>query len=305
LTRLPDAKIVMIDNYKEVFNRKKQCFDIQKQSTKLILAVKRPPFLYPLSHQCQTFGEPYSMYTTPVINCPFDCSYCFLKGMYDSANIVVFVNTEDFFAEVKQAAAAPPRHASRLQLNISYDSDLMALEKLTGICSDWIRFTRTIPNLLVELRTKSGAFSQIRTESPVENFVLAWSLSPDAVVDKYETGTPRLKARLKAVALAARDGWPLRLCFDPVVPIENGLEQYRLLIRTVFETVPTDAVRNVSVGPLRMGDDHLKKVKKADPRCELFWKSADLETEALIRETARLVSEYVGKEKTAVWQSQL
>ena len=30
-------------------------------------------------------------------NCLFDCRYCFLQGMYNSSNFVIFVNYEDFF----------------------------------------------------------------------------------------------------------------------------------------------------------------------------------------------------------------
>ena len=35
-----------------------------------------------------------------MFNCIYDCDYCYLQGMYPSANIVVFVNHEDFFDAV-------------------------------------------------------------------------------------------------------------------------------------------------------------------------------------------------------------
>ena len=41
------------------------------------------------------------------MNCVFDCEYCYLKGMYPSANLVVFVNLEDIFAEVEKTCRAP------------------------------------------------------------------------------------------------------------------------------------------------------------------------------------------------------
>lgn len=40
-----------------------------------------------------------------MMNCIFDCEYCYLKGMYPSGNLVVFVNLEDIFAELESLLA--------------------------------------------------------------------------------------------------------------------------------------------------------------------------------------------------------
>ena len=34
-------------------------------------------------------------------NCIYDCKYCFLQGLYSSANYLVFVNYEDFLNQIK------------------------------------------------------------------------------------------------------------------------------------------------------------------------------------------------------------
>lgn len=36
-----------------------------------------------------------------MMNCIFDCEYCYLKGMYPSGNLVVFVNLEDILRSLK------------------------------------------------------------------------------------------------------------------------------------------------------------------------------------------------------------
>ena len=36
------------------------------------------------------------------MHCPFGCEYCYLKGMYPSSNMVVFVNLEDYRADVEE-----------------------------------------------------------------------------------------------------------------------------------------------------------------------------------------------------------
>ena len=70
------------------------------------------------------------------MNCVFDCEYCYLKGMYPSANLVVFVNLEDILRKWKETCRAP------VYLCVSYDTDLLALEHLTGYAARWIEFVR-------------------------------------------------------------------------------------------------------------------------------------------------------------------
>ena len=44
-------------------------------------------------------------------NCLYDCSYCFLQGLYSSADYVVFVNYEDFLEDIIQKSKENPSSA--------------------------------------------------------------------------------------------------------------------------------------------------------------------------------------------------
>ena len=46
IRNFPKAKIIEISDYKSIFNRPRQDFQTQKQSMKLILAIKKPPYIY-------------------------------------------------------------------------------------------------------------------------------------------------------------------------------------------------------------------------------------------------------------------
>ena len=37
-----------------------------------------------------------------MMNCVFNCEYCYLKGMYPTGNLVLFLNLEDIFEEVRE-----------------------------------------------------------------------------------------------------------------------------------------------------------------------------------------------------------
>ena len=92
LSRLRWSETIIIDHYKDIFNRGKQSYHQQSKSRSLILAVNDGELVYPGAPVCQAFGQKNFYYTASSMNCPFDCEYCFLKGMYSTANMVCFVN---------------------------------------------------------------------------------------------------------------------------------------------------------------------------------------------------------------------
>ena len=165
LAQFPQAEVIAIDHYKDIFCRSRQDYVRQHAAQNLILAAKHGELLYPGAPVCQSFGNEHFYYTSCVMNCVFDCEYCYLKGMYPSANLVVFVNLEDIFAEVEKRLAAHP-----VYLCVSYDTDLLALEHLTGYAARWIEFVRRMnthgQSLRIELTNKGNGGSLSNTLRP-------------------------------------------------------------------------------------------------------------------------------------------
>lgn len=245
--RFPQSTLIEIDDYKDVFARNKQHFPAQKQAPKLILAVKKPPFVYQGAPVCHDFGNTHFYYTSSVLNCLYDCDYCFLQGMFPSAYIVLFVNLDDVFAEVEEMLSRHP-----VYLCISYETDLLAFESVAPLASRWIGFARGKRDLLLEIRTKSANYRAIKHLAPCENVILAWTLSPDSITRNHEKGAPGLQARLCAARQALDDGWKVRLCFDPVLHVNNWQSLYETCITQTFNALPADKIWDVSVGVFRM-----------------------------------------------------
>lgn len=307
-----DATQVDIDHYKSVFNRSRQVPGMQRQSRKLILATRKETFLYQGSGNCQDFNYDNFYYNTPILNCPFGCEYCYLQGMYNSANIVIFVNTQDFIEATKEAVIQRPNPDQPLYLCISYDSDLLGIESLTGICRDWIAYAATEPNLVVEIRTKSASFAMIKDLEPNPNVILAWTVSPDVIQKRYEPGTPLLKRRIAAAHAAAEAGWPVRLCFDPVIPVPEWKEIYSAHVHKTFEAIAPDSIRDVSVGAFRMNRDFFDNIRKRRPNSGLYYlpefeKTGDLVTvpeplqTEIIETMVSVLTQYIDREAIAVW----
>ncbi|MFO7263820.1 MAG: hypothetical protein A6D91_08030 [Bacillaceae bacterium G1] len=265
LKRFPQAAVIPIRRYMDVFGRPRQQFAVQKQAQQLILAVKRPPFIYPGAPVCHDFGHRHFYYTSVALNCLYNCEYCFLQGMFPSAHLVLFVNVEDYFAEAAQLLQQHP-----VYLSVSYESDLLAMERIVPYVRAWIEFAARHPNLTVEVRTKSANYAALASIRPLDNVILAWTLSPEAVIGRHEPLTPSLSARLASARQAAEDGWPVRLCFDPLLFVPDWREQYRQCIETTFAAIPAEKVRDISIGLFRVPKDYLKAMRKQRPDSALL-----------------------------------
>lgn len=264
LNNFNNSKVILIDNFREVFNRSRQNFGLQKNSINLILAQKKFDFLYKGSPLCEDFGEDNFYYSSNILNCIYNCDYCYLKGMYNSANIVIFVNIEDYFKDILQ------HKNEKLYICISYDSDLLALEKFTGFTREWIKFARINPDILIEVRTKSSNFESIRDMTIPENVILAWTLSPDEVIERYEHRTPSLNSRMQNIKYAISYGIKIRISIEPVIKINDFENVYNKFIDKVFTNISSEFIRDVNVDVFRMKKEHAKKIQKMDDGLDLF-----------------------------------
>lgn len=259
------SSIIVIKDYRDVFNRKKQCHAIQKECQNLILAKKKKDFLYPASPVCQSFGNEHFYYSTSMMNCIYDCEYCFLKGMYPSGNIVVFMNLEDFFDEVRKVLLKHP-----VYLCVSYDTDMLALEPIFHYGKLWSKFSKTYDDLSIEIRTK-GTFSEEWKKIAIsQNVILAFTLSPDYVAQKYEHGTPNLSQRIAMIQQAIQIGYPVRICFDPIVVFPNYERSYQLMIQQVSKEVDLTQVKDISVGSFRISKNYLSNMRKQYPNSSVL-----------------------------------
>ena len=266
LAKFPFAKIIEIEHYKDVFCRSKQNFQLQHCSQKLILAAKQGKLLYEGAPVCQNFGNQYFYYVSCAMNCLFDCAYCYLKGMYPSANIVVFVNLEDIFAEAERVLEKHP-----LYLCVSYDTDLLAMEPFIGYVQKWCDFAAKHENLKIEIRTKCANKSFVRRVTPLSTVIYAFTLSPQAVIGAFEHHTPSLAERLSCVAELIQAGCPVRLCFDPMIYVPDWEQHYEAMLNQVFYTIPVEKIVDVSVGTFRISQDYLKNMRKQDSESAVIW----------------------------------
>lgn len=308
LAKLPGARVVEITHYKDVFCRSKQNYLLQHQAQNLILAARQGTLLYPGAPVCQSFGESHFYYTSCMMNCLYDCEYCYLKGMYPSANLVLFINLEDYFAQIGRLLGQHPVYVC-----VSYDTDLLAFEPLAGYVAAWEQFVKTQKGLQIEIRTKSAMQQFWEHQKAVPGVIYAFTLSPQEVIKRYEHDTPSLQARLFCVRKAVRAGCQVRLCFDPMIYFPGWQQHYEEMADQVFGVVDHAGIMDVSVGSFRISKNYLKKMRKQEPASAIVQFPYQLEdgfyqypNELMVQMEQYLVSrlhKYVAKEKIFLWKT--
>jgi spore photoproduct lyase len=267
VARFPQAGIITCGRYGEVFNPKAQNFRLQKQKPALILAEKYNRFVLEVPSG-YGIGATRNYYFSHMLNCLYDCRYCFLQGMYQSANYVLFVNYKDFQDEIRQLCVESP--TEDIHFFSGYDCDSLALEPVTGFAEHFLPFFEQLPNAWLELRTKSTQVRSLLNRSPLPRCVVAFSLTPDEIATKTEDKAPSIKRRLDAMGKLQEHGWQLGLRFDPLIYQTGYQEQYQRLFEQVFSGINLKQLHSVSLGAFRLPEGYFKKVHKLYPDEKLF-----------------------------------
>jgi len=265
--RFPKATLISCERYGEVFNPKAQNFRLQKQHPALILAEKYKNFTLP-APLGYGIGAKKNYYFSHMLNCLYDCRYCFLQGMYQSANYVLFVNYEDYNQEIKAICAASPNEA--IHFFSGYDCDSLAFEPVTDFAAQFLPLFRETPNAWLELRTKSTQIRSLLNSQAFERCIVAFSLSPDEIANKVEAKAPNLNKRLAAIVKLQQQGWQLGLRFDPLIYHVDYKILYQQLFSQVFAQIDLQQLHSVSLGTFRLPEKYFKKIHKLYPEEKLF-----------------------------------
>ena len=303
LARFPKAHVIPCKHYKEVFNPAGQSFRLQKKKPALILAKQTGKLVHPIPPSYGVGGT-NNYYFSHLLNCLYDCRYCFLQGMYPSAHYLLFVNFEDFEQEIKKVTN---NNSDPSWFFSGYDCDSLALESVTGFAEHFLPFFDKLPNAWIELRTKSVATQVLQKMNPLSNAVVAFSFTPDEVSQQIEHGVPPVSSRIKAMKKLAEQGWKLGLRIDPLIHCQEFELRYHKLFEEIFKAVPEESIHSVSLGAFRMPSGFFKKIEKLYPEEPLLagnWEKKDgmiayqQEIESELKSTAqKLILDYLPESK--------
>jgi spore photoproduct lyase len=273
LKRLPRLPVVEIEHYGEVFNPRAQNFRLQKKNPAIIIAHKNKGQVL-ATPEGYGLGGDHNYYFSHMLNCIYDCRYCFLQGMYQSAHQILFVNYEDFGEQIKTIAA---RHQDQpVWFYSGYDCDSLANEPLTRFTDYFIPLIASIENAWMELRTKSTQIRSMLKLQPQQRVVTAFSFTDQFSHSRLEHGVPSIAKRIDAMRRLIDAGWSVGLRFDPVVYHADYQHAFTDLLKVIFDSIDPGSFHSVSLGSFRLTRDHFRSVARLYPEEPLFAQDMDL-----------------------------
>lgn len=187
-----------------------------------------------------------------MLNCLYDCRYCFLQGMMQSANYILFVNYEDFGLAIENHSNEHP--GQPVHFFSGYDCDSLALEPVTGFAAHFLPFFADLDNAWLELRTKSTQIRSLLETRVIPRCIVAFSFTPETVAGAVEHKAPNVQRRIEAM-LRLQQGWLLGLRFDPII-YQVGYQQ---LFECIFRHLDLQRLHSVSLGVFRLPENYYKK----------------------------------------------
>jgi len=276
LKKFKKSRLIEIDKYAEIFNIRNQNFRIQKANPNLILAHKNDGFVLP-APEGFGIGSSKNFYFSHMLNCIYDCRYCFLQGMFSSANYVIFVNFEDFDICIKNVIKDNVN--TKITFFSGYDCDSLALENVTGFAKHILPLFEQYPEVDIEFRTKSIQREPFMTIKPMKNVIMAYSLMPDLMSSSLDNKAPSISKRIEVISDLALRGWKIGLRFDPLIYGKDWEFLYEDLLEKVYNSISLESIHSVSVGPLRFPKKMFKNILKLYPEEPLFTSPLSLNKE--------------------------
>ncbi len=264
--RFPNARTIYCERYTSVFNNNSQNFRLQKKNPALILAKKHQKYVLP-TPAGYGVGSERNFYFSHMLNCLYDCRYCFLQGMYRSANYLIFVNYEDFFEEITNTASASTEDSWFFS---GYDCDSLAMDPVTDFMPTALEYFSNHPKSYLEIRTKSTQIRSLLNHEAMPNCVVAFSFSPNNTYKKLEHGVPDINKRIRAMKKLQNNGWRLGLRLDPVIYSPTLQADYESLLENIFQSIDAKLLHSVSYGMFRLPKPFYKKMIRLYPEEKLF-----------------------------------
>jgi len=231
-------------SYKMLYGRRKNLVERVNDGSIIKRFDKTPYPEKPTDVVCPHFLELKWAY-----GCPFDCSWCYLKGTFRfrpegikpafKPIEKVKLHTEAFIDQVDTPEI----------LNTGEIADSLMKEGKNSPFSKFIipMFEKQKKHKVLFV-TKSTSIKNLLDVSSKKQVIMSFSLNAETVATKWERRAPSVNRRLEAARKLEEAGYEVRIRIDPIVPIENWQEHYLRLLDEIFSSFkPT----RITLGSLR------------------------------------------------------
>jgi spore photoproduct lyase len=250
----PHSKIINIDNYLKYFSYPGKNYYESKDKMNIFLAKKRGNMLKATPEK---YGLPgtkgYAM--TSMFNCLYDCEYCYLSGYFKSGDMVIFTNYDDMIKEIDRIKSKE----KNIIIYAGDFSDSLLFDNITKFTDYFYNYLKNNPDVSMEIRTKRGNINNLLRKQAIDNLIIAVSISPDSIIERYEHETMRLKERIDLLKTASDAGYNIGIRIDPILKYEPKEKYSEILIR-IIESVDISKIHSIGIGTLRATKELYKNI---------------------------------------------
>ncbi len=187
------------------------------------------------------------------INCPMECSYCFLQSYINQPSLRVFGNLEDKLNVIGEIIDSSPDRIFRIGTGEFTDS--LSLDYLTGWSDFLLPFFSHRKNCILELKTKTSSIKPLIESRYRKGIIIAWSLNTPRIIAKEERRTASLRSRVLAARQCQEAGFVLGFHFDPLIHYPGWEEDYEEIVQLLERYIDPEPIIWISLGSLRYMPD--------------------------------------------------
>ncbi|MFW6338379.1 MAG: radical SAM protein [Alkalispirochaetaceae bacterium] len=244
--------------------------------------------------------------------CTLGCSYCIMKSYLSFSPITVYADLSPAIAGLREVARRNPD--KEIRVGTGEVGDSLLYDPIFRLSEELIRGVADLPNVRLELKTKSDFVDHLLDLEPKGRSVIGFSLNPQEIIDREEGWAASLTARLDAARRVAEAGYAVAFHFDPIIRLSNWRELYEQVVREL-EPFRSREVAWVSLGTVRFTRALREKIEERPYLYDEFFPSRDgklrylqKERVEVYRAMSRWLEESVGArvylcmESAAVWR---
>jgi spore photoproduct lyase len=182
--------------------------------------------------------------------CPFDCSWCYLKGTLRFLPQKAKPRIKDYSKIESHVKAffSLADHPKEI-LNTGELADSLMFENSGRPFSKFIisLFEKQSKHKVLFL-TKSANVKNLLEINKPRQVIVSFSLNADEVARKWEKKAPRVQDRIKAAREIQQADYETRIRIDPIIPVPNWDKYYLRLIDDLFKNLTPE---RITLGSLR------------------------------------------------------
>lgn len=189
--------------------------------------------------------KPSAHYQLPLVSgCMGRCEYCYLNTQLgDKPFVRVFVNIEDILDRAKQYIEE--RKPEITIFEGAATSDPIPVEKYTNSLKRTIEFIGKEELARFRFVTKYDDIDSLLDIEHNNHTEIRFSINTQKVIDTYEHHTASANKRIEAAKKVASAGYQIGFIIAPVFLYENWKQEYKDLIKSIKEKLPSDVSENI------------------------------------------------------------